>query len=40
MDFESTIRRNNFGDTAKAHYWDTVKRTGHSHPEQDPCSLS
>jgi hypothetical protein len=35
MDFESTIRRNNFGDTANAHYWDTVKRTGHSHPEQD-----
>jgi hypothetical protein len=35
MDFESTIRRNNFGDTANAHYWDTLKRTGHSHPEQD-----
>jgi hypothetical protein len=35
MDFESTIRRNNFGDTANAHYWDTVKRTGHSYPEQD-----
>jgi hypothetical protein len=35
MDFESAFRQNNFGDTANAHYWDTVKRTGHSYPEQD-----
>jgi hypothetical protein len=35
MDFVSTIRRTNFGDTANDHYWDTVKRRGHSRPEQD-----
>jgi hypothetical protein len=35
MDFASTIRRANFADTANAHYWDTVKRSGHIYPEQD-----
>jgi hypothetical protein len=35
LDFESTIRRTHFEDTANGHYWDTVKRSGHSHPEQD-----
>ena len=35
MNFVPTIRRTNFGDTANDHYWDTVKRRGHSRPEQD-----
>jgi hypothetical protein len=35
MDFESTIRRIDIDDGASANYWDTVKRSGHSHPEQD-----
>jgi len=35
MEFESTIRRTNLNDTANGHYWDTVKRSGHTYPEQD-----
>jgi hypothetical protein len=35
MDFESTIRRTYLNDTTNGHYWDTVKRSGHSYPEQD-----
>jgi hypothetical protein len=35
MDFEPTIRRTNFDDVANANYWNSLKRSGHSHPEQD-----
>jgi hypothetical protein len=35
MDFESTIQRGDIDDSANASYWDTVKRNGHDHPEQD-----
>jgi hypothetical protein len=35
MEFESTIRRTNLDDTANGYYWNTVKRSGHTYPEQD-----
>ena len=35
MEFESTIQRMDIDDSANANYWDTVKRKGHGHPEQD-----
>ena len=35
MNFESTIERADIDDGDNARYWDTVKRNGHGHPEQD-----
>lgn len=35
MEFESTIQRMDIDDGPNASYWDTVKRNGHGHPEQD-----
>jgi hypothetical protein len=35
MNFESPVRRSNLDDSTIGHYWDTLRRSGHSYPEQD-----